>query len=125
MPISVQWDNTEETTLCITVEGFWRIEDYYHQYAHAARMMTAADGPVALIIDMDESAPPPGRLLSTANFSKNHRPPNLKMTVFVGAPRIVEVLANLMARIILSSDKLAFANSLDEARQLTRACLAE
>jgi len=63
MGVQVQWDNEARTILRYDYQGRWKWEQVYEAVNEAYRMIETVPHPVAVMIDMTESAGiPPGAL---------------------------------------------------------------
>ncbi|MCU0515171.1 MAG: hypothetical protein MUE40_21670 [Anaerolineae bacterium] len=98
MPITSEWYNAEKTILYARYDGHWTLEDYYHNYATAARMMREVGHPVVAITDFSTSGPIPPSFMTVGNYSDRTRAPNNIKVIVCGVNAYLRILRDIFSR---------------------------
>jgi hypothetical protein len=124
MSIIVEWDNEQQTILCLRYEARWNWDDFNLAAKQMTLMLDAVSHPVDLVFDVRSGAfPPPGAMSRFRSIMDNPHP-GVRHLVFV-APSLVcsfvQGLIRLMSSLYGSSftpPNFEFATSMEEARRL-------
>ncbi|MCC7205762.1 MAG: hypothetical protein IT323_00555 [Anaerolineae bacterium] len=122
MPIHVEWDDDEQTTLRMAAIGVWTWQDYGEALQQAHSLMDGASREmIHLIIDMHQSPLLPSNVLSHLSGLPSTRHAKSGMKVVVGVNAFAKALFAAMKRINPQGMRsVQFASTLDEARTLLR-----
>jgi hypothetical protein len=118
MPVSVIWDNEEQTTIRYIFEGRWTLDELFAVMEQEDQMMTSVEHMVDIIVDFQNSGTVPDHLI--ANFPKifessSASHPNVGITVIVGAAGFAEMLANIFSRVFT---RMVTASTLEQAQAI-------
>ena len=126
MATTTVWDNEAKTILYTHIEGRWTLDEHYRSIETSRAMLAEVDHPVVFILDFSESGPPPAKLLTAGRNMSRGQSPNLEQIVFVNANRLMEMLIDVIRKIYPSGvRKMAFADTVDDARLIARETLAQ
>lgn len=120
MPIEVDWDDTDHTTLLYTYHGRWNWDDVTAAAAMALALCADSTGPIAAIVDMRDAESLPNRVFAEGT-PLTASVPQESVRVIVGGDPTLRAIKDILARLPgarLSSSKLDFADTLEEAREI-------
>jgi hypothetical protein len=123
MPVEIQWDNPEKTTLRYTVTAPWTWDEFWAAFEQGLTMIDEVEGRVDYIFgdtDLATRTLPP-RFLTQLGSVARRRHPRAGTTVFISKEQSSS--RTLWYRLATSvypalSEKFMFAHSLEEARDL-------
>lgn len=121
MPVTVDWDNPNQTTLCYTFRGRWTWDDFHAIVDESETFWESVSHPVDIIVDVAETDLPPGDPLPHLQMlQEKYRKPNVGHTVIIGVRGIFRVLADAFVSLFnqTAAGKFFFADSIEEARTI-------
>ncbi len=118
MPVSVIWDNEEQTIIRYVFEGRWTLDELFVVMEQEDQMIASVEHMVDIIVDFQNSGTVPDHLI--ANFPKifessSASHPNVGITVIVGAAGFAEMLANIFSKVFT---RMVTASTLEQARAI-------
>ncbi len=118
MPITVQWDNDQKTTIRYEFAGRWTWEQLFAANDERDAMMKTVDYRVDLIADLRNTmVVPPGAASQFKRIAQARA--GTGVTVVVGANRFMQIMLDVFKLVQRQSESaLATAGSLEEARAL-------
>jgi len=116
MPIRLEWDKLEKTTLLEIVDGEWSLPDVYAMLDEADRMIASVPHRVDIIADMSSSHFSSGNLLTAFGRAQRTQPPNTGMIIVVKANRYLKAMSDVAAKMWPhSTDNFRFVDSMETA----------
>lgn len=121
MPVTIEWDNSEHTSILREFIGSWTWDEYYAAEQKLQQMLATVLHRVDVITDLTQSTitMPEGAIARTRQIVKNLSP-NRGLTVDVGASAIVRMFMPVFAKhddTLPAIPETVFVETLDEARQ--------
>ncbi|HUN08569.1 MAG TPA: hypothetical protein PLQ56_18325 [Aggregatilineales bacterium] len=125
MPVSLQWDNDEQTILRYDYCGRWTWEEYAPVFERASILLRESNWTVHFIVHLkDEVARnhlPAGALVRVVNIFRN-APATAGKTIIVNAGMVYRTVAQTGAAAYPAiGKKYGFADTLEEARLMLAA----
>lgn len=129
MDIQIFWDEQHDGILHVVYPSRWTWNELYSVEKLGIEMVnTSGHDHVVLIQDMTLSdSLPPLAVTHIQNLVKSLHP-STRMNVFVGMNRFVRMMWDTAGRLLpaqLHKGRFAFAESVEEAREMARALLVE
>ncbi len=122
MPVSVQWDDPNHTTLRFDYEGNWNWNEAHLAFDWADVLMNGTPGSIAVIIDMTRSHTAPKDALQRLTVSAQRPRHNISTIVAVGTTPFVGVMAEMYRRLYNRyAVELYYAATRDDARDFIAA----
>lgn len=121
MPVNVDWDNPNHTTICYTFRGNWTWDDFHAILAESEALWESVSHTIDIIVDVAETDLPPGNPMPHLQvLQEKYSKPNVGNTVIVGVRGIFRVLADAFVRLFnqTARGKFFFADSIEEARTI-------
>lgn len=118
MPVSVRWENDEQTIIQFDFVGKWTWDEFHTVYPQNLAMLDSVDYKVAFIVDMLRSDGLPGGALRQLKRVADLNHPNGGLTVYVGLNPLLSALGAAFRRIYPQSAAIYpfdFARSVEEA----------
>ena len=123
MPITVNWDDSEQNVLHFVYMGQWTWDDYQRVTLQARELAKIATGQIDVIANFSQSSPLPNNALSY--FRKSYTTAqstigfNIAVLVFRDSflTRMIEVFQRLYAS---GGGKITTTSSVEAARQIIR-----
>lgn len=113
------WDNSEQTVIHIHLETGWTWNDFMDSFQAGYALIYSTNHLVDIIITGLDWNIPPGNMLSRLKRVHQENPDNLGVIISVGYNPIWDKIAGILARVYPADNPpLAFADSLDEAREM-------
>jgi predicted S18 family serine protease len=117
MPIRIEWENEEHTTVLHIYEGVWTVAEYYHLIDENRRMIDEAGHTVDIINDLRETTYMPPDMVPAIRYSIQKRHPNEGVNVLVGANALVYMLVEAVNKVArLPITEVNYVNTIEEAR---------
>jgi hypothetical protein len=126
MPVSVKWDNDEQTIMRWVFEGNWTWEEYYTNRDAANAQVSEKGHRVDMIVDMRNSKTlPSGAMTHGKNAVSSATPDNLGVTVFVGVNPVLRTFYSMFSQLysrLLSNKHLdtVMVATLEEAYEIIK-----
>lgn len=119
MPITVQWDDAEETIIRYDILGQWSWNEYYPVMQNGTAMINAKAYRVDAIADFSRSIGLPGGAMTKTREALNNVPDHCAYTVFAGGNMIINTVTRTFTRIYpREGARILIASDLDDARHL-------
>jgi len=123
MSISIRWDESNDSLIHAAFQGDWSLQEFNIAAQAVEQMLNTVDHPVHTIINMEDAAPPENVMRRVQSFASGtqftHR--NAGKLVYVGHTEAEEVIGSVLPRLFrYQSSRLAFVNSMQEARTLIK-----
>jgi len=118
MPITIQWDNTNQSVLLIAVSGLWSLEERNQTVEKAFAMIRSVDHPVHVMLDVSRNRFTPSNFLPLMYQAANERPASMSSVVIVTNRTLVRIVVNTFLKLYPSVTlNIHFVASILEARQ--------
>jgi hypothetical protein len=119
MPMTVNWDNAEQTTLRIDTHGQSTWEEHFNVQDQMREMLKSVQHPVDMIVVLHPGAEPPsGNLLSHISRAAQKAPRNLRFTVNVGMSPFMKAITQVATKVLQM--KTHYTTTLEEARAIIK-----
>jgi hypothetical protein len=119
MPISVTWDNAEQTVICLTFDGRWTWDDYHTAASEISAMLNSVNHRVDLIVDFRTSELPNNAVKQVESGSALFWHPQAGFGVLVGVKGFIRSLLMLFIQVYPNSAQwLLLAASVEDAREM-------
>ena len=122
MKITVEWDDPEQTVLCMTYEGQWVLEEYLASIDQSVAMVRSVNHHVDVIVNAVDNAAqtPPLWGLRMWRYAVINTPPNKGITVVVPGNAGVRAFSAALNRLARPRPygRILTADTLDQARLL-------
>jgi len=119
MPIRVEWDNEEKTTLRHIYEGHWTVKEYYELINENARLIEEAGQVIDIINDLRNTVHMPPDMVPGIRYAINHRHPNEGVNVIVAANTLVRLLVEAVNKTTrLPTSQVLHVSTLEEAHEI-------
>ncbi len=121
MPITVDWDDAEQTIIRYTFQSPWTWDEYQAAIDRAWELARSVDHPTDTITDMSHSRLMPDNLFRNIKQSVVEIPDSTRTVVLIGGGMFVSIALGVLRRVYRSNmEKFFIAGTLDEARALIR-----
>lgn len=121
MGVEVEWDNAAKTVIRFSYAGRWTWDEMYRAVDTSTALIDSVPHPIAMIIDMSESAGVPPGAMTHGRAIQQRAHPHVVMQVTVNAGGFVMSMARAFSKLygtLTQSNMTHFASSVDEARAL-------
>lgn len=117
MPLTVVWDNAEQTVICYRIVGRWSWDEFYDVWQKSMVMIRSVPHTVNGIVDLGQAiGMPQGAVLKTAYMVRN-QPANAGITMIAGGGGFVNLLVTGLKRVAPREGRHLFiASSVESAR---------
>jgi hypothetical protein len=122
MPVTVDWDDAEQTIICFFCVGVWRWPHFEEAWDQANAMIATVEAEVYIVVDISRSGLIPANAIASFRRLVSTRPrqPNAGDVVIVGADRFIELMWRTLAAYATFDFEVDFAPDLASARKYIR-----
>lgn len=119
MPIQIQWDNPEKTTILCTFTNPWEWTDFDGLIATTDEMFLEAGHTVDLLFDFTASSHMPSNALNYFRSLSRRETPLLGMMVMVKVSALMQLIGDILDRLYPRvTQKVRPVRTLEEARKI-------
>ncbi len=119
MPITLHWDDTEQTIIRWDFQGTWDWQEVYACTKRSTQMREEVEHPVSVILNMDKAGLLKPGALNHAKVALQFSPDNRDMVVVVGRSTFLQTMVEIFSKMNVSiSDSFTGVESLAEARRI-------
>ena len=119
MPIDVVWTDETCTTLCITFEGVWTLDELAPTMDKAIAMTESQTHTVHRLLDMREANLLPRHILTFIRHQDARTPDNIGLLIIIGGNQLARALATIAKQFRVKAVQQAyFVQTPDEALKL-------
>jgi hypothetical protein len=119
MPIEVNWDNDEKTTVRYTFSGHWTWDELHASLTHERALRQTVDHTVHTIADLLDSTSVPTDAIVQLKGTFDYLPANVGLIVVVSRDSFLITMYQIFAKVFRKYTKrLLVVASLAEARAL-------
>lgn len=120
MPVTVFWDNEEQTIIRMEFDGQWTWDDVHEAVGTINQMTDSVDHIVDGLIDMRKAVGVPPGAMAHARSLIRQRHERTGINIIVGASPMISTLWQVFAQAyqwLTRDERFAFAKTLEEARE--------
>jgi hypothetical protein len=126
MAITVDWMDEAQTLVHQHFKGAFTLEEYGVVERETYALIAAVPHLVDVVCDLSEARHLPSNLASLSHRPSQHPPPNLGVTIIVGAPLYIRKLAEFAGKLRIERDAaVSHPNIFVDTMADARAYLAE
>ncbi len=119
MPISVNWEDEAKTIICYHFQSKWTWDEFFAARDQALSMIDTVSHKVGVIMNTPPNIALPADVLTHSLASLRHTHPNTVMIVFIAGKPFLNMIVSMMIKVShKTSDYMAMAKDMDEARAL-------
>lgn len=117
MPITVQWDNHEDSIMRILFEGRWTVDVLTRALHDSKRLMDSVDHTTDIIVEFRNSGWTPSRVSAAFGQAKSFfEHPNTGITFVAGVSPVVMTVAKVFLQMFPHlATRIHFVKTIDEA----------
>jgi len=116
MPITVTWDNPEQTVIRQTFEGRWTWDEHCATANQISELLRDVNAPVDLIVDFQSCHVPDNAIRYTESGNAFFWHPQTRLTVLVGVQGFIRTLLMLFIQIYPQrANQFLFAGTVEHA----------
>jgi hypothetical protein len=123
MGIQVQWADTKQSIIQLTLERGWTWDDLYEAIRQADGLITSVQHTVNMVIDIHKAGGIPGDFMKVAGdvFASGDARANEGQKIVVGANRLIQMAYGAFQKVYghkLKDRPFQFASTMDDAYAL-------
>jgi hypothetical protein len=119
MPITVTWDNPEQTIIRLTFEGRWTWDEHRATANHISDLLRDVNAPVDLIVDFHSCHVPDNAIRYTESGTAFFWHPQARLTVLVGVQGFIRTLLMLFIQTYPQwAHQFLFAGTIEHAYEV-------
>src|SRR6185503_16734913 len=98
MPITVEWDNPEQTIVCYHFEEHWTWDEFFEARKQAQSIIAGVPHNVGVIMNTPTNIVLPSNVLTHSLTSLRHMSPNAVVVVFISGKSFLNMMVSLMTK---------------------------
>lgn len=123
MPVTVEWDNDDQTIIRVTMVDFWRGDEADRAFADCGRMLSSIVHRAGILVDLRRSFNLSPLAMAHLHQMAEKDHPNAAITVFVGGNTMFLPLGSVIS-LFRKKRPSTFAPTLESARRIIRNVIA-
>lgn len=123
MPVTVEWDNDDQTIILVTMAGFWRTDEAEQAFADCDRLLSSIPHRAGILIDLRRSLNLSPLAMAHVHQIGEKDHPNAAIIVFVGGNTMFLPLGSVIS-LFRKKRPATFAPTLESARRIIRNVIA-
>ena len=120
MPISIEWDNPEQTIIRVCFNGKWNTDELQNMIRQGRGMSKSVSHPVDSIFDFSQSLSSPTSALAVIQNLDLDRPQNERLLIVVKASSYIKTMCNIARKLSPRTFvNLLFVETMNDAYKAT------